>query len=140
MRIFSVLALVLLAGCAAAPVDDEEPAEASGEALTNDVLKSALVAGEIGETPTGYMAIVDPSKASTDLKRNLADNTIKRRAVYTKIAQDFVWTTVQSIAERTACQVYETNIQIGYTYRLDDGTWKKRTATEPVVMPAHCIK
>lgn len=140
MRIFAVLALVLVAGCAAAPVDDEEPAEASGEALTNDVLKSALVAGEIGETPTGYMAIVDPSKASLDLKRNLADNTIKRRALYTKIAQDFTWTTVQSIGQRTACQVYETNILVGYTYQLEDGTWTKRTATEPVVMPSFCAR
>ena len=77
--LLALLALLLVAACAAPA--DEEPTEASGDALTNDVLHAALVAGQICETPTGYLGIVDPAKATDELERNVADNTIKRRAV-----------------------------------------------------------
>ena len=134
--LLALLALLLVAACAAPA--DEEPTEASGDALTNDVLHAALVAGQIGETPTGYLGIVDPAKATDELERNVADNTIKRRAVYTKVAENLVWTTVQSVAQRTAYDVYARNILVGYAYKTEDGTWTKRTASAPVVMPSFC--
>lgn len=142
MRIgsFAIVLLAAALGACAAPSEEEAPAEASGEALTNDVLHAALVAGKIGETATGYLAIVEPAKASDELRRNLADNTIKRRALYTQIAEKFVWTTVQDVAKQAACNVFKDNVLDGYTYQTEDGTWTKRTAKSPVIMPSWCSK
>jgi uncharacterized protein len=51
------------------------------------VIEQAKAQGIVGELYTGYLAIVDPSKASDDLKRRVEENNAGRLQAYTEIAQ-----------------------------------------------------
>jgi uncharacterized protein len=50
------------------------------------VIEQAKAQGVIGELYTGYLAIVDPGKASADLKRRVDEVNAGRLQAYTEIA------------------------------------------------------
>ncbi len=51
------------------------------------VIEQAKAQGIIGEMYTGYLGIVDPSKASADLKRRVDEVNAGRLQAYTDVAQ-----------------------------------------------------
>ncbi len=67
------------------------------------VIEQAKAQGIVGEMYTGYLGVVDQSKASGDLKRRVEENNAGRLQVYTDIAKksgDPVATVAAAMAEK----------------------------------------
>ena len=51
------------------------------------VLQQARAQGVVGEMSTGYLGIVDESKATPDIKRHVEETNAKRLSLYTQLSQ-----------------------------------------------------
>ncbi|MEM8725511.1 MAG: YdbL family protein [Pseudomonadota bacterium] len=92
---------------------------------------AARANGSIGEQPDGYLGIVgQPTPA---LQRLVDDINIKRRAVYSRKAQENN-ATLEAYALTSGCQAIARTVP-GEKYRAPDGTWMTRDNTAPVRDP-----
>jgi uncharacterized protein len=85
------------------------------------VIEQAKAQGVIGELYTGYLGIVDPGKASADLKRRVEEVNAGRLQAYTDIAQK-QGQTVQVVGQLMAQKQAE---------RAQPGELVKPSASEP---------
>jgi uncharacterized protein len=103
-------------------------------ALQADASAQLRASGQAGEQADGYMGIV--GNASADLRAQVDSVNIKRRALYTDLAQKR-GVKIEEAAASTACEILKTRVQPGQYYRLADGVWRKRDNT-PVPLPSYC--
>lgn len=61
---------------------------AAAHAQADPAIDQAKAQGVVGEAYTGYLAIVQPGKASADLKRRVDEVNAKRLSIYTATAGD----------------------------------------------------
>ncbi len=92
---------------------------------------AARANGSIGEQPDGYLGIV--GQATPTLQRLVDDINIKRRAVYSRKAQENN-ATLEAYALTAGCQAIARTVA-GEKYRAPDGTWMTRDGTAPVRDP-----
>lgn len=96
-------------------------------------LTAAIGAGEVGERADGYLGI--RGGASAAVKADVEQINIKRRALYTQLAQQR-GVAVEAIAAATACQAMK-RVGVGQAYNLG-GDWMVRGAGDPDPKPANC--
>ena len=106
---------------------------AAGAAAAQDASAQLRASGAVGEQADGYLGIVGDAPAS--VRDQVAAINIKRRAFYTDIARNR-GATVQEVAVKTACELFENKVQPGQHYRLPDGVWRKREGA--IALPAYC--
>ncbi len=92
---------------------------------------AARADGSVGEQPDGYLGIV--AQATPALRRLVDDINIKRRAVYSRKAQENN-ATLEAYALTAGCQAI-LRTQPGEKYMAPDGTWMTRTSAPPVRDP-----
>lgn len=92
---------------------------------------AARANGSIGEQPNGYLGIV--GNATPALQRLVNDINIKRKAVYTREAQENN-ATVEAYAMTSGCLAISRTVP-GEKYMDPNGTWRTRTREAPVRDP-----
>lgn len=116
MRLIHSLLIVLSLGLGAALMG-AAPAAA-------DPLDDARAAGQIGERPDGYVAVVDAS-APASIKA-LADSINRqRREAYQKIAQE-KGVAIEQIGALTAEKIINEKLRPGMFYMDASGAWKQK--------------
>lgn len=118
--------LILAAGIAALAIG-------SGVAAAQDASASLRASGSIGEQADGYLGVVGEAPASVRDQVNAIN--IKRRAFYTDIARS-QGATVQEVAVKTACELFQNKVRDGQYYQLPDGVWRKRDGA--IALPSYC--
>ncbi len=88
------------------------------------VIEQAKAQGIIGEMYTGYLGIVDPSKASADLKRRVEEVNAARLQAYTEIASQR-GQTVQTVGQLMAEKQFERAVA-GELVKPADEPWTKK--------------
>lgn len=89
---------------------------------------AARSSGAIGEKPDGYLGFVSSPSAST--KALVEDLNIKRKAAYTRKAQE-TNSTVEQFAFTSGCNLIMRTVS-GEKYQAPDGSWQTRTSADPV--------
>ncbi|CAA9502537.1 MAG: hypothetical protein AVDCRST_MAG91-1118 [uncultured Sphingomonadaceae bacterium] len=105
----------------------------AGAAAAQDASAQLRASGAVGEQSDGYLGVVGDAPASVRDQVNAIN--IKRRAFYTDIARNR-GATVQEVAVKTACELFQNKVQPGQYYRLPDGVWRKREGT--IALPSYC--
>ena len=105
----------------------------TGAAPAPDASAQLRASGAVGEQSDGYLGIVGDAPASVRDQVNAIN--IKRRAFYTDIARNR-GATVQEVAVKTACELFQNKVQAGQFYRLPDGVWRKSDGN--IALPAYC--
>lgn len=100
-----------------------------------DAAGQLRASGHAGEQADGYLGLVGTAPA--DLRAQLEQVNIQRRAAYTQLASQR-GATIEEVAAATACQLFATRVGPGQYYRLPDGVWRRRNGSEPVPRPSHC--
>ena len=106
---------------------------AAGAAVAQDASAQLRASGAVGEQADGYLGVVGDAPAN--VRDQVSAINIKRRAFYTDIARNR-GATVQEVAVKTACELFQTKVQPGQHYRLPDGVWRKREGA--IALPAYC--
>ncbi|MEZ5710895.1 MAG: YdbL family protein [Blastomonas sp.] len=92
---------------------------------------AARSAGIIGEKSDGYLGTL--GGADADTQRMVEDLNIKRKAVYTREAQEQN-ATVQEVAFVGGCKQISRTVP-GEKYQDPNGNWQTRTAAPPQLSP-----
>ena len=106
---------------------------AAGAAFAQDASASLRASGEVGEQADGYLGVVGDAPAN--VRDQVSAINIKRRAFYTDIARN-QGATVQEVAVKTACELFQNKVRDGQFYQLPDGVWRKREGA--VQLPTYC--
>ena len=107
---------------------------AAGTALAQaDASASLRASGIVGEQADGYLGVI--GSAPADVRDQVNAINIKRRAFYTDLARQR-GVTIQEVGVAIACKLFRTKVGEGESYRLPDGTWRKRQGA--VELPAYC--
>jgi uncharacterized protein YdbL (DUF1318 family) len=88
------------------------------------VIEQAKAQGVIGEMYTGYLGIVDTSKASADLKRRVDEVNAGRLQAYTEIASK-QGQSVQTVASLAAQKQFD-RAQPGELLQPANSAWTKK--------------
>jgi uncharacterized protein len=104
-----------------------------GVALAQGGVSAAIAAGQVGERADGYLGV--RGSVSADVRAEVEQINIKRRALYTSRAQER-GVAVEAVAVATACQAMQ-RVGVGQAYNLGGG-WAVRGAGEPAPKPANC--
>nr|WP_243457345.1 YdbL family protein [Parasphingorhabdus cellanae] len=88
---------------------------------------AARSSGVIGEKPDGYLGYVTSPSAS--VKAMVEDLNIKRKAAYTRKAQE-TNSTVEQFAFTSGCNLIM-RTDAGEKYQAPDGSWQTRTSAAP---------
>jgi uncharacterized protein YdbL (DUF1318 family) len=88
------------------------------------VIEQAKAQGVIGELSTGYLGIVDASKASADLRRRVDEVNAGRLQAYTDIANKN-GQTVQTVGQLAAEKQFERAVS-GELVKPDGEPWTKK--------------
>jgi uncharacterized protein len=88
------------------------------------VIEQAKAQGIVGELYTGYLGIVDPSKASADLKRRVDEINAGRLQAYTEIATKS-GQTVQTVGQLAAEKQFE-RAESGELVKPANDAWTKK--------------
>jgi hypothetical protein len=105
-----------------------------GAALAQSAgVTAAIGAGEVGERADGYLGV--RGGASAAVRADVEQINIKRRALYTQLAQQR-GVAVEAIAAATACQAMK-RVGAGQAYNLG-GDWMVRGAGDAAPKPANC--
>jgi len=83
--------------------------------------------GTVGEQPDGYLGIV--GQATPALQRLVDDINIRRRAVYSRKAQENS-ATLEAYSLTAGCQAIARTVP-GEKYQTPSGTWMTRTSAPP---------
>ena len=105
-------------------------------ASADPVTDAARVAGTIGEQPDGYVGVVAGQNPSAEVRAHMDQMNILRRTSFAQRAQTR-GVSVNEMAAAFACLTYS-ELRVGEHYRGEDGRWRQRTASSPVVMPSFC--
>jgi hypothetical protein len=97
-------------------------------------LSGAIRAGVVGERFDGYMGYT--AAVPRIVEQQVGAINIRRRTLYTGLAQRR-GVTPQAAGIATGCQVLA-RIQVGETYMLTDGVWRRRAAGQPAPIPDYC--
>ncbi|MEP2102180.1 MAG: YdbL family protein [Parasphingorhabdus sp.] len=89
---------------------------------------AARASGAIGEKPDGYLGYVSAPSAS--VKALVEDLNIKRKAAYTRKAQE-TNSTVEQFAFTSGCNLIKRTVS-GEKYQAPDGSWQTRASADPV--------
>ena len=96
--------------------------------------QAAVRAGQVGERFDGYLGfVVAPSAA---LRREVVSINIRRRALYTSLAQRR-GVTLETAALATGCELL-TRVPVGGAYQLQDRVWRRRAAGQTLAQPSYC--
>lgn len=106
-------------------------------AQAEGALAAARASGQVGEQADGYLGFPPGVNVTADLRARTDQINIRRRAAYTTRAAERN-VTVNEMAAAVACEIFERRVAVGERYRGEDGQWRQRTATQPVVMPSFC--
>ena len=120
------LAFALAVGFAAPALAQGDPA-----------IEQARAAAQIGEQADGFLGVVDGANLGADLRARVDQINIRRRAAYADIAERR-GVSVREVAAATGCSQLQNRVEVGHAYRDEAGAWARRTATQPVRMPAYC--
>ena len=90
--------------------------------------EGARSSGAIGEKPDGYLGYVTGPSAS--VKALVEDINIKRKAAYTRKAQE-TNSTVEQFAFTSGCNLIMRTVS-GEKYQTPSGTWNTRDSSAPV--------
>jgi uncharacterized protein YdbL (DUF1318 family) len=107
----------------------------SAYAMQADAAGQLRASGLVGEQADGYLGLVAAAPAET--RAAMEQVNIQRRAAYTQLATQR-GATIEEVAAATACQLFAGRVGPGQYYRLPDGIWRRRNASEPVPRPSHC--
>ena len=121
-------ALLLAAALTAAPASAQQ---------SDPVVSQARASGLVGEQADGFLGFVPNAQISADLRGRVEQINIRRRALYTTRATERD-VTVNEMAAAVACEIFADRIAVGERYRDQNGQWRQRTASQPVVMPTFC--
>jgi uncharacterized protein YdbL (DUF1318 family) len=91
-------------------------------------------AGTVGERYDGYLGYTPA--ASAEARRQVAAVNIKRRSLYTGLAQRR-GATVQEVGIAAGCELLG-RVGPGEAYMLSDNSWHKRGAGEAAPAPDYC--
>jgi len=100
---------------------------APASAQRDPAYAAARAAGKVGERVDGYLGIV--GEATPALQRIVDDINIKRRAVYTRKAQENN-ATLEQYAVTAGCQAI-LRTEPGEMYQTPSGAWKERDQSPP---------
>ncbi|MBL8708075.1 MAG: YdbL family protein [Rhodospirillaceae bacterium] len=89
-----------------------------------DPLDDARAAGQIGERPDGYVAVVNPA-APADIKALVDSINRQRRDAYQQIAQQ-KGVPIEQIGALTAEKIFSENLRPGMYYMDATGAWKQK--------------
>lgn len=106
-------------------------------AQVDNVVSSARASGQVGEQADGYLGFPGGVNVSADLRARVDQINIRRRAAYTQRATQRN-VSVNEMAAAVACEIFTGRVAVGERYRGEDGSWRQRTASQPVVMPSFC--
>jgi uncharacterized protein len=111
-------------------------AAAAGLAIaqTSSLIPAALADGVVGEQADGYLGFRGP--ASGALKAEVDALNIKRRAVYTGLAEQR-GVTIKDVAVATGCETLAKRVVTGRAYMMPDGVWRVKGATA-IALPGYC--
>ncbi len=101
------------------------------QAQADQAIEQARAQGIVGEQADGYLGIA--KGGSADLKSRVDATNIKRRAAYTDLAAKR-GVTVQEVAAATACELLQSRVPAGGTWRDERGAWQ----SPPVRKPSFC--
>jgi uncharacterized protein len=104
-----------------------------GVALAQGGVSAAIASGQVGERADGYLGV--RGSVSADVRAEVEQINIKRRALYTARAQER-GVAVEAVAVATACQAMQ-RVAPGHAYNLGGG-WAVRGAGEPAPKPGNC--
>lgn len=108
---------------------------ANAQAGSDPVVETARSQGLVGEQADGYLGF--SKSPSADVKSRVDAINIKRRAFYTDLAAKR-GVTVQEVAAATACELFQSRIATGESYRTEGGQWLTRSGSAPAQRPAYC--
>ncbi len=109
--------------------------QSAAPAPPSSPLSIALADGVIGEQADGYVGVKDTVSAS--LRADVDALNIKRRALYTQLAQKR-GVTIQESAATFGCETLAQRVAVGRAYKLPDGVWRVRKAGETIALPPYC--
>lgn len=89
-----------------------------------DALDDARMAGQIGERPDGYVALVDAA-APASVKALVGSINSQRREAYRKIAGE-KGVPIEQIGALTAEKIVNENLRPGMFYMDASGVWKQK--------------
>jgi uncharacterized protein YdbL (DUF1318 family) len=89
-----------------------------------DALDDARAAGQIGERPDGYVAVVDAG-APANIKELAASINRQRRDAYQKIANE-KGVPIEQIGALTAEKIINEKLRPGMFYMDASGAWKQK--------------
>jgi uncharacterized protein YdbL (DUF1318 family) len=95
---------------------------------------AARQAGIVAERYDGYLGYA--ANASEAVRREVGAVNIKRRSLYTDLAVRRR-ATVQEVGVAAGCELLG-SVQVGETYVLSDGAWRRRGAGEAAPVPSYC--
>ena len=124
------IAALICSAAAFAGAAVSSPAGAQGGAD----LSLALRSGIVGERFDGYMGFA--AAASRGVQQQVGAINIRRRALYTELARRR-GVTPQAAGIATGCQLLA-RIEVGQSYMLTDGVWRRRAAGQPAPRPSYC--
>ncbi|HEX6660401.1 MAG TPA: YdbL family protein [Sphingomicrobium sp.] len=116
-----ILALALVALAAAASA--QTPA-----------VDAARAAGIIGERYDGFIGIASP--VSAQIRSQVATLNIRRRSLYSSLASR-KGASPQEVGITAGCQLLA-RVQVGQSYLLSDGVWRRREPGQGAPVPAYC--
>jgi uncharacterized protein YdbL (DUF1318 family) len=121
---------LLLAGLAALALAVAPAASAQESAM----LVAARSAGLVGERYDGYLGLT--GAASPSLRAQVGAINIKRRSLYTQLAQS-KGVVREDVGLVAACTLLA-RVAVGEAYLLPDNVWRRRRAGEAAARPDYC--
>ncbi|MBS0385953.1 MAG: YdbL family protein [Proteobacteria bacterium] len=104
---------------------------------TDPVIAQARAAEQVGEQADGYLGIVPGAAVSADVRSHVDQINIRRRALYTRRAQQRS-VSVNEMAAAVACEIFQSRIALGERYRDESGQWRQHSAAQAVTRPSFC--
>ena len=97
-------------------------------------LNAAMQAGMIGERYDGYMGYAGAPSAM--LRSQVEAINIRRRALYSNLAAR-KGVAPQEVGITAGCSLLA-RVQVGQSYLLNDGSWRRRGPGQPAPRPDYC--
>ena len=119
------LGVLIVAASALAPAPLSAQSPAVGQ---------AIAVGQVGERYDGYMGFA--ASPSPEVRRQVSAINIRRRNLYIGLAGRRN-VTPELVGMATACQLFA-QLAPGEAYLLNDGTWRRHSASQPVPLPDYC--
>jgi uncharacterized protein YdbL (DUF1318 family) len=107
----------------------------AGAAMAQSAYFDARAAGQVGERFDGYLgyALVQPGPQARVQTEAI---NIRRRALYSDLGQRR-GVSPQEVGITAGCTLLA-RVQVGESYMLADGQWRRRAAAEPAPVPEYC--